>query len=133
MLPTTSKQLVETRYGRPITDAEYEAALEYATMKLNFQSELFHRDFDAAYLTTVVAEVVNQNRLDALYADIARLQSEALAAKRAYDMMDALGIKMGLTEIAALSGQRENGGNSFSDCPHYSTVPTTLQHGGAMI
>ena len=48
MLPETSKRLVEARYGRPITDEEYQAALEYATMKLNFQAELFHREFDTA-------------------------------------------------------------------------------------
>lgn len=130
MIPTTNKQLVEARYGRPITDAEYTAALEYATMKLNFQSELFHREYDTAYLTAVVAEQVNQNRLDALYADIARLQSEALAAKHRYEAMDEQGIKMGLTKIAARPGQKDNGGNSFSNCPHYSTVPTTMQYMG---
>jgi len=128
MLPTTNKRLVEAHYGRPITDAEYDAALEYATIKLNFQSELFHREFDAAYLTTVVAEQVNQNRLDALHAYNARLQSEALEAKRMYEVMDELGIKMGLTEIAARTGQKDNGGNSFSDYLHYSTVPSTMQY-----
>ena len=59
MLPKTSKQLVEARYGRSISDAEYDAALEYATMKLNFQAELFHREFDTAYVTQVVMEGLN--------------------------------------------------------------------------
>ena len=94
MLPETNKRLVEARYGRPITDEEYQAALEYATMKLNFQSELFHREFDTAYVTQVVAEIVNQNRLYELDREIARLRNEALAARRAYEMADALGMNM---------------------------------------
>lgn len=94
MLPETSKQLVEARYGRPITDEEYQAALEYTTMKLNFQAELFHREFDTAYVTQVVAEIVNQNRLYELDREIARLRNEALAARRAYEMADALGMNM---------------------------------------
>ena len=130
MLPKTSKQLVEARYGRSISDAEYDAALEYATMKLNFKAELFHREFDTAYVTQVVMEIVNQNRLDTLYRDINRLREEALAAKRAYEEADALGIKMGLMEIAAPSGQKENGGNTLSNYLHYSTVPMTMQYMG---
>ena len=92
MLPATSKELVEARYGRPITEEEYEKELEYATIKLNFQAELFHKEFDVDYVTQVIMEIVNQNRLEELYREIYRLRREALDDKRRYEIMDALGI-----------------------------------------
>lgn len=130
MVASTSKQLVEARYGQQITDDEYRDALEYATMKLNFQSGLFHRDFDTDYVTTVVVEIINQNRVDQLYAEIDQFKREALAAKRTYEETDALGIRKGLSEIAAHSGHRDNGNRTFSDYPHCITNQRTIQYMG---
>ena len=94
MVSATSKRLVEELYGRDITDAEFSEALDYALMKLNFQSELFHRDYDTKYVTQVVMETVNQNRLDALHQDINRMRRKALEDKRRYEIMDTLGISL---------------------------------------
>ena len=120
MLPTTSKQLVEERYGRFITDEEYAAALEYASMKLEFQAKLFDRTFDTAYLTAVVAEEVNQGRLDKMYA-------ERIAILRAAQSdQDDQGIKIGVRD-GNLERRRESELVIASQRPYYSTVPATMQ------
>ena len=120
MLPTTSKRLVEERYGRFITDEEYEAALEYAKMKLEFQANLFNKTFDTAYLTAVVAEDVNQGRLDKMYAEriaiLKAIQSE----------QENEGIRIGVRD-GNLERRRESELDFATQRPYYSTVPATMQ------
>ena len=120
MLPTTSKQLVEERYGRAITDDEYLVALEYAKMKLEFQAKLFNKTFDVAYLTIVVAEEVNQARLDKMYAERIAILKAAQAEQ------DDQGIESGVRD-GNLERRSESNLVSASHYPYYSTVPVAMQ------
>lgn len=119
MLPTTSKQLVEERYGHIITDDEYTAALEYAKMKLEFQAKLFNKTFDTSYLTIVVAEEVNQARLDKHYAERVALIKEA-------QVIENEGTKIGVRD-GNLERRRESELVIATQYPYYSTVPATMQ------
>lgn len=79
----TLKRQVETIFGRPFTDAEYEEAYAYASMKLDFQSALFERSFDDAYLARVIAETINQNRMFARDEEDRRILAELVEQDRA--------------------------------------------------
>ena len=122
MFPTTTKKRVEA----PITDAEYDAALQYATMKLTFQSELYHKDFDDQYLTVVVAEQVNQQRLDAYYEDLV----ECLRmAREEFNKPDNLGKRGGLQDGNLGDREERDAFDATSSLdPYYSTVPETTQY-----
>ena len=126
MLLTTDKSRVEAQYGRAITDAEYEKALQYATMKLEAQSRILGRTFDSDYLTIVVAEQVNQQRLDAYYEDV--IECIKIFREMAKEQ-DDLGEKCGLQD--GNPGDRgESDARTSALHPYYSTVPTALQYMG---
>ena len=61
--------MAEARFGHPITDDEYDEAARYARMKLDFQNDLFKRNYGDDYLAILIAETVNQNRLDAYHKE----------------------------------------------------------------
>lgn len=120
MLPTTSKRLVEEYCGRFISDQEYKPALEYALMKLDFQSKIFNKDFDTDYLTIVVAEEVNQCRLDKMYAERIAILKSAQAEQCEQS------IKSG-AQIGNFEHRHEGNSMNASQCPYYSTAVTTMQ------
>ena len=124
MMPTTTKQLVEAQCGRSITDAEYEAALRYALMKLNAQSRILHREFDARYLAIVTAELVMEQRMDAVNREI--IGCIQLFRK----VINSPDMESGLRDGNLGDREEESDAGTSSLCPYYNTVPDTTQYMG---
>ena len=87
-------------------------------MKLEFQAKLFNKTFDTKYLTIVVAEEVNQARLDKFYAERMALMKEVQALDE--------GIKSG-AQSGNFEHRIESGLVSTSQYPYYSTVSVAMQ------
>lgn len=100
------RSMVEKRFSHPFSDEEYAEAESYASMKLDFQSRLFGKTFDDDYRAQVIAEIINQNRLDALYQERQEIRDEFIRrieeekADRTEKWVEKTALALGITRAA---------------------------------
>ncbi len=130
MVQMSLKARTEARYGRPISNEEFDKAAEYARMKLDFQNNLYHRNYGDDYLVILIAEIVNQNRLDAYYEDRRAIQDEflKLAQERAKQEEQELVEKMAHDIGVSCAVVREL--MQYLGYPYCITLAKQMQYGG---